>query len=162
MTAPVAMRLLLAVIACAAVLILTALYDVIFVTEWKSHEITESVTPTGDVAIGIAHLYREPPLIESILRMAVPLLALILLAAYVARSVAHRKILSGAVASMCAALITLVVLQFDMARRLQIGYVPGVNSIVIWATVSLFIGASASWAFGVWWPNKSFERTRER
>ena len=161
MTASVVTRFCLAVIACSVVLVLSALYDVIFLPEWQSHEIIESVTPSGDVAIGIAHLYREPPLIEVILRIAVPLLALIGVAAYVARLAPRHKIWSGALASMFAALITLLVLQIDMARRLDMGYLPRASALAIWAAVSLSIGAFASWALGVWWPNKLFERTRE-
>jgi len=161
MTASLVTRVSLAVIACAGVLVLSALYDVIFLPEWKSHELTETVTSSGQVAVGIAHVYRVPPVLESILRIAVPFLALVVAAAYVARLVERRKILSGAAASMCAALMTLMVLQIDVARRLDVGYMPSATSVALWATVSLAIGASAAWAFGVWWPNKSFERTRE-
>jgi hypothetical protein len=162
MTVSVLLRFSLAVIACAGVLVLTALYEVIFLPEWKSHELVETVTPSGQVAVGIAHLYRVPTLLESILRIATPLLALIFVAGYFARLVPNRKVWSGAIAAMCAALITLVVLQSETARRLELGYWPWASTFAIWAAVSLSIGAAASWALGVWWPNKSLERTRER
>jgi hypothetical protein len=160
-TVPVLIRLCIAVAVCAAILSLTALYDVLFLPEWNPHEITEEVTPDGQVVVGIAHVYRIPPMAETILRIAIPILALVGVAAYVSRLVVKHRVLSGALATMCAALITLIVLQIDMALRLDLSFVPRTTTVLIWASVSLSIGAAVSWLLGVWWPNNSFERTRE-
>jgi hypothetical protein len=147
---------------CAATLLLTALYDVLFLPEWNPHEIVEEVTPDGQVVVGIAHVYRVPPMVETILRIAIPFLALLGVACYASRLVERHRVLSGAMAAMCAALITLIVLQVHTALRLDLSLIPRVTTVLIWATVSLSIGAAASWVFGVWWPNKSLERTRGR
>jgi hypothetical protein len=146
---------------CSAILSLTALYDDLFLPEWNPHEIVEDVTPDGQVVVGIAHVFRVPPMAETILRIAIPLLALVGVAAYVSRLVAKHRVLSGALATMCAALTTLIVLQIHMALRLDLSVVPQATTVLIWAAVSLSIGAAVSWLLGVWWPNNSVERTRE-
>lgn len=162
MTASVLARVCIAVIVCAAILVLTAFYEDLFLPEWQVHEFVETKTPSGDVAIGIAHVFRIPPTIEVVLRIAIPLFSLVGLAAYVARLAPDRKVWSGAIASMVAALMTLTVLQIVIARKLDLGHVPHATTVAVWVAVSLSIGAAASWIFAVWWPDKSLERTRER
>ena len=160
MIAAVHLRVVLALVACSALLLTTALYEDLFLPKWQTHELVESTTASGDVVVGIADTYRIPPKIEVVLRIAIPFFALVGVAAYVARLVARRKVLSGAGASAICALLTLMVLRFVMARRLEISYFPRATTVALWAAVSLSIGATASWLFAVWWPNKSFERTR--
>ena len=162
MSAAQHLRACLAVIVCAAVLIVVAFYEELFLPKWQTHEITETTTPSGDVGVSIADTYRVPPTIEVVLRIAIPLLALLGVAAFVARTVTTHKVLKGAAACTCAALITLIALQVVMARRLGVGYLPSVMTVSIWVAVSLAIGAASAWAFAVRWPNKSLERTRER
>ena len=161
MTAGATLRVLLAVTVCAALLVLTALSDEIFFSDFPAYEAIESESPSGElIVIGDAHLYRIPSPTEVLLKTAVPLFALIGLAAYVASRVAVRKVLAGTAASGFAALIAIAV-QCIMAQNFGVSRIPPASTLVVWSAASLAIGAAASWATTVWRPNKSLERTRE-
>ena len=161
-SAPQILRVSLAVIACAATLMLSAFYEDIFLPPWQTHELVETITASGEVAVGIADTFRIPPTIEVVLRIAIPLAALLGVAAYVGRLASSHKVWKGAVASMCAALIALAVLQIVTARRLDVSYVPSAITVAAWIAASLLIGAASAWALAVRWPNRSLERSHER
>ena len=162
MTAAATLRVLLAVAVCAALLVLTALSDEIFFSDFPTYEAIESESPSGElIVIGDAHLYRVPSTTEAALRIAVPLLALIGLAVYVASLVAVRKVWAGTAASGFAALIAIAV-QCVTAQNFGVGRIPPDTTLAVWSVASVAIGAAASWAKTVWLPNKSLERTRAR
>jgi hypothetical protein len=148
-------------LACSTLLLATALYEDIFLPKWQTHEYVERTTASGDTVVGIADTHRIPSTIEAVLRILIPLFALAGLAAYTARLAPEQKVLNGAGASAMSALLTLSVLQFIMARKVGVSYIPRDTTVALWTAVSLSIGAAASWVFAVWWPNKSLERTRE-
>jgi hypothetical protein len=162
LTAAATFRVLLAVTACAALLVMTALSDEIFFSDFPMYEAIESESPSGElIVIGEAHLYRIPSMTEVVLKVAVPLFALIGLAAFVSSRVAVRKVWAGTAASGFAALIAIAV-QCVMAQNFGVSRIPPASTLAVWTATSLAIGAAASWAMTFWRPNKSLERTRER
>jgi hypothetical protein len=161
-TAAVTLRVLLAVAASCALLVLTALSDDIFFSDFVDWESIETISPSGEVeVIGDAHLYRIPSDLELVLKIAVPLFALIGVAAYVASRVAVRKVVAGAAASASAALFALII-QYAIEDNLDVLFVRHATTIATWSGASLAIGAASSWIAAVWWPNTSLERTRGR
>jgi hypothetical protein len=154
-------RLALAVAACTTVLIVTALSDDIFFSDFVAHESIETISPSGEVeVIGDAHFYRVPSTLEVVLRVAVPLLALFGVATYAASLSAGRKVWASISASVGAVLVSFIVVDV-MARTLGVGYIPTAKTVAIWSGVSLSLGGAAAWG-AARWPNKSLERTRER
>jgi hypothetical protein len=128
-------------------------YDDIFFADFKGYVELEH---------GVAHVQRESPLIEVILRVGFLLLAFLGVAAYVGRIVPASRVWKGAAASMCVALITLAAISIYEARSGGLDYFLSAKTIVVWIVVSLSLGAATAWVSAVWWPNKSLERTRER
>jgi hypothetical protein len=158
----VILRALIAVAVCAAVIVLSALADDIFFSDFKHYELVEHRSPTGEPnGAGIVHYYRTPSTFEAVLRITGPLLALVGVAVYVASLRSTRKVRAGAIASVVGAFVALVVIQYFMAPSWRQGYFPHPMNLAIWGAVSAAIGAGSAWVSGVWWPNKSLERTRE-
>jgi hypothetical protein len=163
MKAALIVRALLAVVAGAALIVLTAFADDLLRPDYKSHHVETIGSPSGEIE-GVS-MYDTQPVrstIEVILLIAIPILSLGGSGAYLASLVPNRKVWVGGGASACGALIALMAIQAVMARRLGVGYAPGAITAAIWGVVSFAIGAGFSWVNAVWWPNKSLERTRER
>jgi hypothetical protein len=143
-----------AIASCIAVLVLTALWN-----EYPPH-VREPVA--SDAApYGVTDQVRIPSKTEAVSKIAIYLVSLAGVAAYVSTTVQRRKILIGAAASTTCALLAITVVEAILASAYDVTWVPRADAtILIVCTASLLLGAGASWV-AQWRPNKSFERTRE-
>ena len=134
---------------CAAVLVVDAMWDEIFFSDFPSFQATEH---------GVMHISRVPSAWEVVLRVVAALGALLGVSIFTARLSATRRTLGGALSSLCVAVVFLVaiyVLQFRPN-----GFVPNPVSVMAWLLVSFGVGAIGAW-LAVRSPNPSLERTRE-
>jgi len=161
--APLALRASIAVLLCAAFILLAAFSDEILRPGYQAHHAETIRSPTGEI-VGVS-IYDIQPVrstIEVVLAIAIPFLSLAGVAGYVASRTQRRKVLAGGGAAVCGAWIALMVIHVVMWRTLGQSYLPGILNVVGWSVVAFAIGAPAAWATAVWWPNKSLERTREK
>ena len=99
---------------------------------------------------------------ESILKISVAFLSLILVAIVTTRYARRLRVIDGAVA--CAASGALTVLITIALYTYLSGHFAGPDLFVVFSfgTITGLVGAFVSWGLVKWRPNKSLERTRER
>jgi hypothetical protein len=110
----------------------------------------------------IAHCFASPPIHYLLYKLTIPLLGLAAIVALVATAIPMRKIIAGAAASVLALFLGLTIFQVPVAVLLGVPWMDPTSAAPMVGIASLLFGVIASWASLKWWPNKSFERTRDR
>jgi hypothetical protein len=163
MTVGVVFRILLAVVAGAGLVLLSAFSDSIVRPDYVWHHAETLRSASGEIE-GVS-MYDTQPVrstLEVVILIALPLLGLTGAAVYAASRVATAKAVVGGSASAGVALISLGVIHAVEWRKPDEAYFPPMINVLIWAALGFAVGAAASWVFTKAWPNKSLERTRER
>ncbi len=110
---------------------------------------------------GIAHCVRTVSIGEHIAKITVSILAFVAIAFVVNRNASRAKWQVSASLSAVSALIALAVLGYMYGRIFERWLFPGPAMLLAICAGTGLAGAIASLALSRWWPNNSFERTRE-
>jgi hypothetical protein len=145
----------LAIAACAGLLIMALqLQARTWVEEVPNPEYGKSANAVT-LPYSMVHYYRVPTAAETAISIALMVVALAGVSLLAARLSSQHKIVSGTVAAVISATLTLSVLAV-MAQRM-----PQAQTICIGILGAAVVGIAAAWLSARWWPNKSLERTRE-
>jgi hypothetical protein len=155
-----ASRAILAVALCAALILLSAFSDDFVRPDYQWHHAETIKSPSGEV-VGVSMYDTQPQrsVLEIVLIVAIPILALAGAGTYVAALAPRAKVRWGGAAASCGALASLVVIHMIEWRKP--GDFPSITTALVWAILGFSVGAGAAWAAAKWWPNTSLERTRE-
>lgn len=104
----------------------------------------------------VVHYYRPPTILRRTLSIMLIVLILAGVSVLATRLSAYRGVVVGAFAAACAAAVALVALTV-MARP-----APGLRMIAVGLAGAAIVGTAAAWISVRWWPNTSFERTRNK
>jgi hypothetical protein len=133
--------------------VLSAAVVLVLVTLWlDSPWLREGCT--GDCWIVLPKLVYLAKIVSAIT-------AVVFVAVAASRLIARHKILAAAIACASSGAIAVVVLSVLVAYTFGSFRGPDPIALAVVGAVAGTVGAIAAWCLGRWWPNTSFERTRE-
>jgi hypothetical protein len=147
-------RLLLAITACVG----------LFVAAVPGREPWVGIEPCPqepNQPLVIAHCFATPPIRYLISLVVVPLLGLASIVALAATAIPRYRLAAATAASALSALLGSTVFQPAVAQAVGVPWMHPESAAIIVGPASFVFGVVASWAALKWWPNNSFERTRE-
>jgi hypothetical protein len=156
-------KVIAAILICAAILSAAVLWNELPGSPVDCSEDEPSSSGADDSVqpYAIVHCVRVVPIAERVTKIVVSLAAIIGLAYITNVSARSAKPWAAACFSAVSTTIALAVLGYVYGRTFERWLFPDPPMLLAICTATGALGAAASWALSRWWPNTSFERTRE-